>query len=310
LCPTGAAVDIVSENNEKTAQELCGLLEAYGLVAALVASVMYPSLQHAADVSALVDERADGLGAAYLVCSVVSAFGFAVCAMLSPLFSVMTRCCPSEECANHWRACGRLELRAPQVLFLFGMPATLATVCLETVVRLRGLAAGGSDAAGWASAEETAYDSRAFVLASVTMITISVYAVVVGLMLAAKAFRSVRIFSAETSPAARLDRESLALAARGTPWFASPSSQSIRKVLDAYWQEFEGGPFANPAPAHWRLYLRQEMHKLGHGDLSHLTCRMADLLFEERIQTLLEASNVKVEHAQQLVASDTPRVSC
>ena len=285
-----------TNNNEKTAEELSAFLESYALVAALVASVMWNTFTHAANNSALVDAQVDGLGTAYLLCSAVSAYGFLLCSIIAPITSVMARSCESEECVRHWRRCARLEMRFSQVVFFASTLATYATVMLEAIVRTWALADYEDSDVALPAADVT---TRRMVLIVVVLGALTIYSVAVVLSIAAKCVRSVRIFSADCTPIARLERASLATGP--TPWFASPTSDDLRTLLDAYWDEFGSGPFGNPNPVHFRLFLGRTMHARGHGDVSHLAMRMADSLFEERIQQLLEASNVKVERDEQLV---------
>lgn len=178
---------------------------------------------------------------------------------------MIARTSPSVECVNHWRVCCRRELRMPQVQFYFGMLGTLATVALEVVVRSQGLAAGADHGLA-ASADAGATRARALA-GLATVLLFMLYPAAEAALAAAKMFRSVKVFSGETSDDAKAERE--ALAAGRAPWFASLGSDELRQHVAAYWREFGAGPYANPNPAQFRDYLRLAMRARGHGDLSH-----------------------------------------
>ena len=298
----GSIIDHITGNLAKSIDELTACLDQYGFIAALTAALMYPSLQHAASVCTIIDEQVQNLGTAYLACSLMSAFALFLCAMASSTISLMFRCCTSEAAANYLRATSPIELRLPQQLFYTGILATVCTVLLEALVRVNvqlDAFIGPEElevslSAVWA--ERPGNVAAAVIFAATTL-----YSVGVLMILAAKCIRVNFLFSADRSTAARQERE--ALTAGRTAWIASPSVDECRTLLAAYWPSDTAdlGPFADPNPTDFQTFMRFTMQARGHGDLSFIACRMADLLFEERVQELLDAKGLKVEREGQLV---------
>ena len=294
-CMLGTVVDDITGNLAKSSDELAATWELYGFVAALTASIIYPSLQHAASFCSIIDGQTGWLGTAYLLFSFCGVFGFLSCGIVSSVYAIVLKCL-SEGAANYWRSTCLVELRLPQQLFFSGVWAAMFTVLIEALVRLNVPLNNGDLEmdASWAE--------RPANLAVVIIFALGVlYQVAMLFSIVAKCLRANLVFSADASAFAQQERRALST---GRPaWVASPSADELRTLLQAYWPDGAagGGAFADPNPRDFQVYVRHTMRARGHGDVSFIACRMAELIFEERVQQLLDATGLKVERDEQLV---------
>jgi hypothetical protein len=279
---TGSIVDEVTDGSEASA-EIIRFHESMGFIVTLLLSVIYPTFQFAGASCDVINSQVAGLGSAFFACSLIAVVADAYASILSILIIFSVYMTKSNDETQHTRSCMWREFRVPYMMWVLGAYSTVLTIVAEAFVRRFHLAEPTADDAN----EPVTIDDAGVVTIVLVFLVLTCALFATMFCGVAKGLRSGLAFSADTAVEATAERD--ALRAGKPPWFGNPSAAQLREHLETYMREFGHGvgPFANPNPAHWQRYVMRVMQRQGHGSVSYMASRVAETIFEEKVEAIL-----------------------
>ena len=268
------------------------------LVSGLRLGFSYTIIQHSADKLMYVETNAPGLGMAFYICAGGMISGDILCVMSAIGMSTVLLQCQTEDQLFMIKQQAASVLRVPFRVYTFATCCLPAASIIELVVRAFRL-----DTALYPdlSYEVTDYSwhshaGTALVVAMVVnfvLFFIMNYALDWVIALVGKSHVNMNMFDLPPMP---IEKGVM-------PCFANPSAKELRCFLVEYWQVWGPGlgMLNNPTPRHFTQFVLAKVRAQGHDSLSYVAQRMAKALFEEKIQRMMAAENVKIERLDLLV---------